>query len=159
MKKLIEIIKVFVFILICQLAGLIGSIFTTPAIPKWYANLRKPFFAPPDWVFAPVWITLFTLMGISAYLVYKQGFEKKKVKSSLLIFGIQLLLNIIWSVLFFGLKAPFFAFFEIIMLWLVILFNIVGFYTVSKRAALLLIPYILWVSFAALLNISIAILN
>lgn len=154
-----NITKLIVSILICQLAGFIGSIFTAPSIPTWYASLKKPGFSPPNWVFAPVWIILFLLMGISLYIIWNRGLEHEKVKSAIIIFSVQLILNILWSFLFFGLKSPFLAFLEIILLWLVILINIIRFYNISKTAGLLLLPYILWVSFAAVLNFFIWWLN
>jgi tryptophan-rich sensory protein len=153
-----KIVKLIVAIVICQLAGVIGSIFTVSSIPTWYASLQKPAFAPPNWLFGPVWITLFTLMGISLYLVWDQ-LDKKEAKKSIVIFGIQLVLNIFWSVLFFGLKSPFYAFIEIIILWVSIAFTIFKFYKISRNAALLLIPYIVWVSVATILNYYIWILN
>jgi len=153
------ILKLIVSILICQGAGLVGSVFTSPAIPTWYATLQKPSFDPPNWVFAPVWILLFLLMGISLYLIWSKRLEDKKVKIAIVIFGSQLVLNILWSFLFFGFKSPLYAFIEIIILWLAILVTIISFYRISKTAAYLLLPYILWVSFASVLNFSIMILN
>ena len=152
-------LKLLASIIVCHTAGFIGSIFTTPAIPDWYTGLTKPIFNPPNWIFFPVWITLFLLMGISLYLVWSGGLEDEKVKQAVIIFAVQLLLNIAWSLLFFGLKSPFLAFLEIIILWIVILINIVQFYSISKTAGLLLLPYILWVSFAAILNFFIFTLN
>lgn len=157
--KIKNIVAIIVFILICQLAGFIGSFFTSPAIPVWYASLSKPIFTPPSWIFAPAWVTLYLLMGISAYLVWSKGIKKKKVKIALSVFGIQLILNICWSLIFFGLHAILFAFIEIILLWCAILLTIIKFNKLSKSAALLLIPYILWVSFAAVLNLAILLLN
>ena len=151
--------KLIASIFICQLAGIVGSLFTYQAIPTWYAYLQKPSFNPPNWIFGPVWITLYTLMGISAFLVFERGWENKEVKLALSIFGLQLILNSIWSIIFFGLQLPVFAFIEIVILWIFILLSIIYFYKVSKPAALLLLPYILWVSFASVLNLSIAILN
>ena len=152
MKKFIKLI---ISIIICQLAGVIGSIFTTSSIPTWYASLNKPEFNPPNWIFAPVWITLFTLMGISLYLVWSKGVNKK----ALTFFGIQLVLNTLWSIIFFGLQNILFAFIEIIILWIAILLTIIYFYRLSKAASYLLVPYILWVSFAAVLNFSIFLIN
>lgn len=146
-------------IIICQLAGVIGSVFTAPAITTWYAALEKPFFAPPNWIFAPVWITLFLLMGISLYFLWEKGLDKKENKIAVSFFALQLALNAVWSFLFFGLQSPFYAFIEIIFLWLAILLTIITFYRISKQAAYLLIPYILWVSLAAFLNLSIWLLN
>jgi len=154
-----KIVKIIAAVLICELAGIVGSIFTTPSIPTWYASLSKPTFAPPNWLFAPVWTTLFALMGISAYLVWSKGTKKKEVRIALVVFGIQLLLNIFWSYLFFGLQNPLYAFFEIIILWSAIALTIFKFYKISKNAALLLLPYIIWVSIAATLNYYIWILN
>ena len=154
-----NITKLIVSILICQLAGFIGSIFTAPSISTWYATLKKPAFNPPNWLFAPVWTTLFFLMGISLYLIWSRGFEDEKIKSAIIIFSVQLILNILWSFLFFGLKSPFLAFLEIILLWFAILVNIIKFYNISKTTGLLLLPYILWVSFAAILNFFIYRLN
>ncbi|MBN2517805.1 MAG: tryptophan-rich sensory protein [Candidatus Altiarchaeota archaeon] len=151
--------KLIVAILVSEMAGIIGSVFTTPAIPTWYATLEKPFFNPPSWVFAPVWTTLFVLMGIAAYLVWEKGFEKKEVRKALSIFGVQLVLNTMWSILFFGAQSPLLAFIEIIILWFAILLTIVKFWRISKNAGLLLIPYIAWVSFASVLNLSIWLLN
>lgn len=146
-------------ILVSHSAGFFGSIFTRATVSTWYITLQKPFFNPPGWVFGPVWFILYTLMGISAYLVFQKGWKNKEVRIALYIFGIQLMLNALWSFLFFGLKSPLHAFFDIIVLWFAILLTIVYFYKVNKTATYLLIPYVLWVSFAAFLNISIVILN
>ena len=154
-----KITKLILSVIICQLAGIIGSFFTSPSIQTWYAILKKPFFNPPNWVFAPVWTTLFLLMGISLYLVWSRGIKTKKSKIAFTFFAVQLILNILWSVIFFGLKSPFYAFIEIIFLWAAILLTIFAFYRISKTAAYLLVPYIIWVSFAAMLNFSIFIIN
>jgi len=144
---------------ICQVAGFIGSLFTTPSIPFWYATIKKPLFTPPNWVFAPVWISLFVLMGLSLYLVWNAGVRRKDVQMALTVFGIQLVCNILWSALFFGLHSPMYAFIEIVLLWIFILLTILRFYPISRTAAYLLVPYICWVSFAGFLNGSIALLN
>jgi len=157
--KLNKVLKLLIFIIIIQLVGFIGSIFTTPAIPVWYASIIKPTFTPPNWLFAPVWTILFLLMGISAFMVWQKGIKKRKVKISMLFFGIQLLLNMLWSILFFGFKSPLLAFIEIILLWAFILLTILLFSKVSKKASYLLVPYIIWVSFAAVLNFYILLLN
>jgi len=154
-----EIAKLLGLIVLCQLAGIIGSIFTFSAIPTWYATLNKPWFNPPGFVFAPVWILLYTLMGISLYLVLKKGLENKDVTLATMFFGAQLALNAIWSILFFGLHNIFLALVEIIVLWVVLLFTIIKFYKISKKAAYLLIPYFLWGSFATILTFSILLLN
>jgi len=148
-------LKLIISILVCQGAGVIGSLFTSPTITGWYAGLEKPSFNPPNWIFAPVWTLLFLLLGISIYLVWEKGLESKKAKTALLIFTVQLILNILWSILFFALQSPLYAFIEIIILWLAVLLTITSFYKISKPATYLLLPYILWVSFAGYLNYSI----
>lgn len=157
--KLIEIIKLGVSIIVCQAAGFIGSIFTTPAIPTWYASLKKPAFTPPNWLFAPVWTTLFLLMGIALFLIWRKGIESHGVKMALIIFLIQLALNILWSVAFFGMRSPLNGLIVIVLLWIAILLTIVHFYKLSSIAGILLVPYILWVSFAGILNVSLFTLN
>lgn len=157
--KMSDTFKLIVAIGVCELAGIIGSVFTTPSIAGWYAELAKPELAPPNWVFAPVWTTLFALMGIAAFLVWKKGLERRDVKIALGIFAGQLVLNTFWSIIFFGLHSPGGALFEMIFLWLAILATIIAFAKISRPAAWLLVPYILWVSFAMYLNYSIWILN
>ncbi len=144
-------------VLICLSAGFIGSVFTAPSIPTWYASLNKPFFSPPNWLFAPVWTLLYVLMGISLFLVLSRGIRKNEFPLS--VFSVQLFLNALWSFLFFGLRSPPFAFLEIIVLWLAIAATIFLFHRISKTAALLLLPYIAWVSFAAFLNFYVMLLN
>jgi translocator protein len=146
----IDILKLIISIVICQLAGLVGSIFNFKAIPRWYSKLKKPAFNPPNWIFGPVWTILYLLMGISMYLVWNAGFSL--FSTPLIIFGLQLLLNISWSALFFGAKKPAMAFVEILFLWMSILYLIFIFYPISQLASYLLIPYLLWVGFASLLN-------
>jgi benzodiazapine receptor len=157
--KGIEILKLAISIIICLAAGFIGSIFTNRQIPTWYAALKKPSFSPPNWLFGPVWTALFILMGISLFLVWRKGLSYDGVKIAIIIFGIQLILNILWSILFFGFKSPLAGFIEIIILWILILITILVFYPIAKPAALLLLPYILWVSFASILNFSLWRLN
>jgi tryptophan-rich sensory protein len=141
------------------MAGIIGSLFTTPAIPTWYLALQKPSIAPPNWIFGPVWTTLYLLMGISLYLVSKAGLGSINVRRSLVMFSIQLALNVLWSYLFFGLRSPRLGLIEIIAMWVAILITMIFFQRVSRAAALLLVPYLLWVSFASYLNYSIMVLN
>ncbi len=155
----IDFVKLVVSIVLCELVGSVGSIFTAPSIPNWYVSLTKPWFTPPNWVFAPVWITLFLLMGIALYLVWDKGFEKKGVKLAVSVFGVQFILNVLWSLLFFGLQSPFYAFIEIIILWIAILVTIIKFYQISRPAAVILLPYIIWVTIAASLNYYVWILN
>jgi benzodiazapine receptor len=154
-----DVIKLVVSIVACQCAGAIGSIFTTPAIPTWYAALEKPFFNPPNWLFAPAWITLYLLMGIAAFLVWRKGLGQRGVKAALVVFLVQLVLNALWSVVFFGLKSPLWGVVVILALWVAILLTILRFFKLSTAAGALLLPYILWVSFASVLNVSIWVLN
>ena len=156
MKKAVGIA---VSIVVCELAGLIGSLFTTPAIPGWYAGLTKPSFNPPSWVFAPVWTALYAMMGLAAWLVYDKGFKRPEVKKALTVFAVQLLLNTLWSIVFFGAHQIFASAIVIVLLWAMILWAILLFRRISKAAAWLLVPYILWVSFASILTVSVYVLN
>lgn len=152
-----NIIKLTFAILICQAAGIVGSVFTAPAIAGWYAGLEKPVFNPPDWIFGPVWIILYLLMGIALYLIL---IDKKKNKSvALWLFGIQLALNSMWSIIFFGLQRPFYALIELIILWIAVVLTIWQFWKINVKAAALLLPYIAWSTFAMILNYSIWQLN
>ncbi len=146
-------------IVICQLAGIIGSVYTMSEIPAWYATLVKPDLNPPSWVFGPTWTTLYLLMGIAAFLVWNKGWGRKDVRIALGIFAVQLVLNTLWSIIFFGFHSPGGAFVELIALWLGILATIITFAKISKAAAWLLLPYIFWVSFAGYLNGMIWFLN
>ena len=156
MKKAL---KILAFVLVCELAGIIGSFFTAPSVPGWYAGLAKPPFNPPGWVFAPVWTILYAMMGLSAYLVYEKGPRRKEVRIALAVFAGQLLLNALWSMVFFGAHMILGAAVVIVLLWGMILASIWLFSRISKAAGYLLVPYILWVSFATVLNISLYVLN
>ncbi len=157
--KINNTFKLIIAIVISELAGIIGSIFTTPSIAGWYAGIVKPALNPPAWVFGPVWTTLFALMGISAFLIWKKGLDRKDVRIALGIFIGQLVLNMLWSIIFFGLHSPAGAFIELFILWFVIFAMIIVFTRISKPSAWLLTPYILWVTFAGYLNFMIWILN
>ena len=154
-----KILMLIISVMICQLAGIIGSLFTFNSVKTWYLTLTKPSFNPPSAVFGPVWTILFLMMGIALFLVWQKGLDAPGVKVALLIFAAQLILNILWSIIFFGLKLPLFAFIEIVILWIFILLTIINFYRISHPAGLILIPYILWVSFASVLNFAIFLLN
>jgi translocator protein len=159
MKHLLQN-KIVIFVLCISipfLAGFIGSFFTMDAIPTWYAGLNKPDFNPPNWIFGPVWSLLYLLMGVSLYLIWNS--EDKSKKFAIWVFATQIILNTLWSILFFGMQNPLIAFIEIIILWIVIALNIFLFFKINKVAGILLVPYILWVSFASFLNYSIMILN
>ena len=182
MRNKINLKKLIISILICQMAGFVGSFFTTPKIQTWYDTINKPSFTPPGSFIGLVWTILFFLMGYSLYLVWDKNWKsevsekEKKAKywnkiteklwkgewreeNAVLIFALQLVLNIFWSVFFFGLESPGLAFIEISMLWFAILFTIACFYRISKPAAYLLIPYIAWVSFAGFLNFTVWMMN
>ncbi|MFW5852747.1 MAG: TspO/MBR family protein [Nanoarchaeota archaeon] len=159
-----KILNVVVCITIPLLAGFIGSFFTTSKIDTWYSTIAKPSFNPPNWIFGPVWTLLFILIGISLFLVYNskrkddRKFRKLK-RNALIIFTIQIVLNMLWSLLFFGLESPTLGLVGIFLLITAIVANIILFYRISKPAAYLLFPYLLWVLFATVLNFAIFILN
>ena len=157
--RLKDIAIAAIFIFVCLAAGAIGSLFTIQSIPTWYAGLQKPVFAPPNWVFGPVWTTLYVMMGVSAYIIYRKGDKKKEVLAALEIFGIQLILNTLWSILFFGLRSPSYGLIGIIALWIAIAATLIRFYRISKPASYLFIPYLFWVTFAGFLNLAIVLLN
>ncbi len=150
--------KFLTSIIACELVGLLGTPFTADAIPTWYATLEKPFFAPPNWLFGPAWTLLYFLMGISFYLIWQQKNNRQNIIAKRVFFA-QLFLNFIWSPVFFGLRSPLLGLLVIIALWLMIVVTIYKFYPLSKGAAYLLLPYLLWVSFATTLNAAILLLN
>jgi benzodiazapine receptor len=148
----VAILKLLVCVAVCQGAGILGSIFTARNIETWYEGLARPAIAPPNWVFAPVWTTLFLLMGVSIFIVWAVGRGRGSTGLTVGLFAFQLALNILWSFLFFGLRSPGAAFVEILFLWLAILLTVVVFFRTSKAAGILLLPYLLWVAFASVLN-------
>jgi len=159
MGKINDIVKLVVCIVICQLAGALGSIFTFSSIPSWYATLAKPSFNPPGWVFGPVWGTLYTMMGVAAWLIWRKGVSTPGVRSALILFALQLALNAAWSPIFFGARQILWAFVVIVALWVAILLTTVAFWRHSRPAAVLLMPYLAWVSFASVLNFTLWRLN
>ena len=158
-KRFKDIVRLIISIVACQCAGIVGSVFTTRTIPTWYAALQKPPFTPPNWLFAPAWITLYLLMGISAFLVWRTGLENRETRRALVVFLVQLVLNALWSIAFFGLQSPLYGLIAIIALWIAILLTILKFFRISTIAGAIMLPYILWVTFAAALNTSIFTLN
>lgn len=155
-----KITRIAIAIIVCLAVGYSSSEVTKSAIETWYATLEKPVFNPPNWIFAPVWTLLFILMGIAAGLVWDKIKEQnEEVKKALGFFLIQLILNAIWSYLFFGLNNPLLALIEIVLLWLMIYETYLKFVKINKIAGYLLIPYMAWVGFAAILNASIWWLN
>jgi tryptophan-rich sensory protein len=141
--------------LACFVAAAMGGLFMPG---EWYASLRKPSWNPPGWIFGPVWTVLYTMMAVAAWMVWRRGGWGKQ-RTPLLVFLAQLMLNALWTPLFFGLQRPGLAFAEILLLWLAIVVTIVVFNPVSRPAMLLLVPYLAWVSFAAALNFTLWRLN
>lgn len=154
-----DLLKLILCIIICEGLGSSGSIFTSMSVSTWYSTLVKPWFAPPGGVIAAIWTVLFMLMGISLFLVWREGLDRPGVKAAIYIFAAQFVVNIAWSAAFFGMRSPSNGLIVIVLLWLMILLTIIKFWRVSKNAALLLVPYILWVSIAMFLNYSILVLN
>ncbi len=151
--------KLLISVIGCELVGILSTPFTISAISDWYAYLTKPFFAPPNWLFGPAWTTLYFLMGVAVYLIWIQDQKKKRVRIAIQFFLAQLAVNFIWSPIFFGLRAPVLGLITIVVMWVLILMTMKKFYPISKTAFWLLVPYILWVSFATLLNLAIVVLN
>jgi len=145
-------------IVVCFLPGITGGFFTARNLYPWYDMLAKPSFNPPNWLFSPVWTTLYILMGISLFLILKSENSKDKLQG-VIFFGVQLVLNGLWSIIFFGLHSILWAFIIIILLLLFIVLSMYKFHKILRAAVYLLIPYLLWVSFAAVLNLSIYLLN
>lgn len=145
-----------VSLIIVFIVGAIGSVATSPQIPVWYATLARPAWAPPNWLFPVVWTILYILIGISLFLVWRKGLESKQ---ALVVFAVQLGLNLLWSLVFFGLHSIVGGLVIILMLWMAILANIIVFYRISRWAGLILLPYLVWVSIASYLNYSIYLLN
>lgn len=155
-----KITRIFAIVLTCVAVGYLSGMVTRSAITTWYPTLIKPSFNPPNWIFAPVWSMLYIMMGVAAGLVWDRiDFEKEAVKKALIFFIIQLALNALWSLLFFGLKNPMLAGIEIILLWLMIYETYFQFAKINKTAGYLMIPYLAWVSFATILNWNIWWLN
>lgn len=151
--------KLIVSLLITLSIGFSGSFFTRPEIEGWYAGLSKPWFNPPNWLFGPVWTTLYVMMGIALWLVWKSQAAIQVKRTAILLFALQLLLNFSWSLIFFNLHQIGWALVEIVLLWIFILLTILWFAKIDKKAAWLLVPYISWVSFATILNFYIWKLN
>lgn len=157
--KIPEFIKAIIAIAISQSAGLIGAIFTNSAVDGWYRTINKPSFNPPDFVFGPVWTTLYVLMGVASYLIWRKGIVRPEVRLALLLFAAQLVLNAWWSIVFFRFESIEGALIVIVALWSLIVATIWAFARVLPLAAWLLVPYLLWVSFAGYLNYSIWLIN
>ncbi|HWB13001.1 MAG TPA: TspO/MBR family protein [Pirellulales bacterium] len=154
MRKHARWVGLVVFVVACLGAGGLGAVATTPEIEGWYKTLSKPSWNPPDYVFGPVWTTLYVLMAIAAWLVWRPG-GFMAAAAPLTLFAVQLALNVAWSWIFFGMHQPGWAFLEVLILWLAIVTTTVAFFRRSKAAGCLMMPYLAWVSFASVLNFSI----
>jgi len=154
-----DLARLVVALALSLAAGAVGGIATASSVSTWYPALIKPAWTPPDWLFGPVWTLLYVLMGIALWLVWREGIRDRAVRIAVTFFGIQLALNLLWSLLFFGLRSPGIALIEIIILWVMILLTGVKFYRLKPPAGWLMSPYLLWVTFAAALNAAIWWLN
>ena len=152
--------RLILSLILPQCAGLVGSFWTAPAIESWYSTLTKPSFSPPNYIFAPVWIILYLMMSLSIYLIWqKLDKQPKRIKPLMTLFWIHLIINGLWSIVFFGGQNIQSALIVIGVLWFMIAILIVRFWKISKNASFLLVPYFLWVSFASALNYALWILN
>lgn len=165
MEKGKNFIRFIVSVGICELVGVLGALYTTPNIGTWYVFLAKPALTPPAWVFGPVWTILYFLTGVALFLVWSsfakasEGREKGNTRTAIGIFVIQLILNILWSIIFFGSQSSFPGFIAIVSLWLAVIATIMAFGKISRAAAWILVPYLFWVTFAGYLNFAIWLLN
>lgn len=158
-KIKINWMKLIVSIAVSEGAGLAGSVFTFQAIPTWYAGLNKPPITPPNWLFSPMWITLYFLMGLALYFVWNKGMGAKGSRLAVTLFFIQLFLNALWSFIFFGLQSLLFGAVEIIFLWFFILATTIEFRDIDRKAGYIMFPYLSWATIATLLNLSILWIN
>ncbi len=154
-------IALLLAILACEIVGASGSVFTTMGLESWYPSLTQPDLAPPNWVFAPVWTTLFALMGLAVWLVWREALRDRgpEGKVALGMFAIHFVINIAWSAVYFGMQSLLGGLIVIALLWVAIVTTIVLFDRVDRRAGFLLVPYVAWVSFAAYLNYAFWVLN
>jgi len=158
--KSVSVLKLLLSVGVSFCASFIGSVATFSGNSfTWYDSLKKPFFTPPGWVFGPAWTLLYLMMGIAAFLVWQKGLSDSRVRIALACFIVQLAFNAAWSVIFFGFHSVGLALLDIVFLWLAILATVISFWRVDRVAAGLLLPYIGWVSFAAILNAGIYLLN
>jgi translocator protein len=154
-----DVVKLVVSLVLCEGAGVAGSLFTVPAVKGWYQGLKKPPFTPPNWLFGPVWTTLYLLMGLAVYLLWRQGLSEGTARLAFIIFWVQLALNVSWSAVFFGRRSLSGGLAVIVVLWLTILATIIVSFGVSAASAWLLVPYLAWVSIATYLNAGVWWLN
>lgn len=153
-----DVLPIVLSILIALSAGFIGSYFTASSVSTWYTTINKPSFSPPNWIFAPVWTALYILMGVAAFLIWRER-HHPQAKTALIFYGVQLVLNAFWSIIFFGMSNPGLALIELLVLWVLVLITMVKFYKINRTAGWLLAPYLLWGTFASILNYAIWMLN
>ncbi len=156
---MVSAVRLLVSIGVPLLVGAVGGLATTTGVREWYPSLAKPAFTPPSWLFGPVWTVLYVLMGVAFFLVWRGGHSSRAARSAAALFGLQLLLNALWSPLFFGLRMPGLALLDILLLDAALLATVLAFFRVSSPAAWLLVPYGLWSAFASVLNFEIWRLN
>jgi len=154
-----NILKLAISVAVPLAVGGLSGFATARGVATWYPTLTKPWFNPPAWVFGPTWTVLYVMMGLAAFLVWREGLARERVKAALVVFALQLALNALWSILFFGMQAPGWALVDIVALWLGIVATVVFFWRVVPAAGLLLLPYLAWVGFATVLNASLWWLN
>ena len=157
--KIRDLVALVIAVIVPLLAGGIGALATAPSIPTWYAQLNKPAWNPPDWLFGPAWTVLYVVMGVAAWLVWRSGWRLPGVRVALALFAAQLVFNVLWSIIFFGLRSPGTALAEIAVLWVLVLATTVQFFRVNTTAGALMALYLLWVSFATVLNAAVWSLN
>ncbi len=151
--------KLFLSVTACELAGVVGAFLTVPTLNTWYALLTKPSFTPPSWFFPPAWVLLYLLMGIGLYVVWAKGFERPEVRNAMRMFAVQFVLNVLWPIIFFGNRNIGVGLACIIALWISVALTVVEFGRVSRKSAVFLFPYLVWVSFAFFLNYGFWVLN
>jgi benzodiazapine receptor len=154
-----DIAKLAISVIVCLAPGLVGSVITAKAIPTWYAFLNKPAFTPPNWLFAPVWTALYVMMGVALFLIWRKGLDYPGAKAAIVLFFVQLILNGLWTPVFFGLRSPLGGLVVILVLWVAILVTFIKFFPISRTAAGLLIPYEIWVTYASALNFGVYLLK
>jgi benzodiazapine receptor len=158
-RRFIGIFKLLISIIVCQGVGVIGSVFAARAISSWFSELNHPSFTPPDWLYAPVGIIVYLLMAIAAFLIWWRGLHIKPVRVAMILFIIQLVLSLIWAFVLFGLQSILYGLIAVVVLWIMLLFTIIQFYKVSTAAGNLMIPCIIWITFAIVLNGTLYLLN
>lgn len=158
-RRPLRLDKLSSWILLCEFVGIAGSLFTAASVRSWYPTLQKPVFSPPNWIFGPVWVTLYALMGIAAYRISGLGTKRKEVQNAIGLFLVNLFFNAIWSPVFFGARNILLAFIIIAVMWVSLIGVIFRYQNLDKPSAYLMLPYFLWVSFAMVLNYHLWLLN